>query len=95
MKFSLFPETSKSLVKKYLSKDIFKALEHEQTDSGFTLEKAIRSGILNPDSSIGIYAGDAQSYQIFSDIFEPIIQEYHAISKGEETPLHYSNSTPC
>ncbi|MCP4337343.1 MAG: arginine kinase [Desulfobulbaceae bacterium] len=84
MKFSLLPETSKSLVKKYLTKDIFKALEHERTDSGFTLEKAIRSVIVNPDSSIGIYAGDAQSYKTFSDIFEPIIHDYHGLSQGKK-----------
>lgn len=77
----MLPETSKSLVKKYLTKDIFKTLENESTDSGFTLDKAIRSAILNPDSSIGIYAGDAQSYKTFSTIFDPIIHEYHGISK--------------
>ncbi len=71
-------------MKKYLSKDIFQVLESESTESGFTLEKAIRSGILNPDSSIGIYAGDAQSYKTFATIFEPIIHEYHGISKGEK-----------
>ena len=84
MNFSMLPETSKSLVKKYLTKEIFKALKNESTDSGFTLDKAIRSGILNPDSSIGIYAGDAQSYKRFSTIFDPIIHEYHGISKGKK-----------
>ena len=84
MKSSLLPETSKSLVKKYLTKDIFKALLHEQTDSGFTLEKALRSVIVNPDSSIGIYAGDVQSYTTFSELFEPIIHDYHGLSQGKK-----------
>jgi len=73
----VFPEKSNSLVKKHLSSKIYKALEHKQTDSGFTLEKAIHSGLENPDSTIGIYAGDSRSYQTFSPIFDPIIQEYH------------------
>ncbi|MCP3876511.1 MAG: arginine kinase [Desulfobacteraceae bacterium] len=83
---SVFPKGSKSLVKKHLSSKIFNELEHKKTDSGFTLAKAIRSGIKNPDSSIGIYAGDAQSYQIFSKIFDPIISEYHGFSKNAAHP---------
>ncbi len=45
------------------------------------MQKAIQSGCINPDSAIGIYAGDAQSYQVFSRIFEPIIFDYHGVSK--------------
>jgi len=84
LEFSPLSKESKSLVKKYLTKEIFQALEPESTDSGFTLEQAIRSGILNPDSSIGIYAGDAQSYKTFAAIFDPIIHEYHGISNREK-----------
>nr|NJM01089.1 arginine kinase [Desulfobacula sp.] len=77
-----FSGTSSSLVKKHLSQALFKSLEHLETASGFTLEKAIRSGIQNPDSSIGIYAGDADSYQVFSPVFDPVISEYHNFPKG-------------
>merc|ERR1712227_1025639 len=28
----------------------------------------------------GIYAGDWDSYKVFSDVFDPIIQDYHGIS---------------
>lgn len=52
------------------------------TKSGFTLPQAIRSGLLNPDSAIGIYAGDAESYRIFSEIFDLVIQEYHGLRPG-------------
>lgn len=78
----VFPETSTSLVKKHLSPKIYHALADKQTDSGFTLFKAIHSGLINPDSTIGIYAGDAQSYETFSPVFDPVIQAYH----GEFTP---------
>ncbi len=79
----LFSETSSSLVKKYLTPSLVKSLEALKTGSGFTLEKAIQSGIQNPDSSIGIYAGDAESFQVFSPVFDPIIAEYHGFSKGQ------------
>lgn len=79
MNSSLFPESSKSLVKQYLTRDIYKALKGLSTRTGFTLEKAIRSGVVNADSSIGIYAGDSESYQLFKALFAPIIKHYHGI----------------
>ncbi|MBT3388305.1 MAG: arginine kinase [Desulfobacula sp.] len=82
-----FPEESNSLVKKYLSQKICKTLEQKKTDSGFTLAKAVNSGLKNPDSKIGIYAGDAQSYQTFSLIFDPVISKYH----GEKNLKHKSD----
>ncbi len=87
---ALFSETSPCLVKKHLTQNIFKSLEHLETSSGFTLEKAISSGIKNPDSAIGIYAGDAESYEVFSPVFDPIISEYHGFSKGQK---HVSDFT--
>ncbi|MCK5164429.1 MAG: arginine kinase [Desulfobacula sp.] len=79
---SVFPKESNCLVKKYLSQKIYKALKPVKTDSGFTLAQAIHSGIKNQDSSIGIYAGDAQSYDTFSPLFDPVIHEYHGFSKN-------------
>lgn len=78
------PVASKSLVVKHLSKDVLKTLELKETNSGFTLEKAIQSCMANPDSAIGIYAGDAESYQTFAPLFDPIIQEYHNSPKGKK-----------
>jgi len=78
----VFPKESNSLVKKHLSYKIFKALEHKKTDSGFTLARAIHSGLENSDSAIGIYAGDRQSYETFSPVFDPVIKEYHG--RGED-----------
>lgn len=85
---SVFPKESNSLVKKHLSSEIFKTLNCLKTDSGFTLAAAIRSGVKNPDSSIGIYAGDEQCFQTFSQIFDPIISEFHKFSKQKN---HKSN----
>lgn len=80
---SLFDATSKSLVKKHLSQECYSRLKFLVTDNGYTLGKAIKSGITNPDSSIGIYAGDAQSYELFSEVFSPIIEEYHRFAEGQ------------
>ena len=34
-------------------------------------------GVANPDSGIGVYAPDYESYSIFSALFDPIIDDYH------------------
>ena len=77
----LFSETSDCLAKKYLSRAVLEKLTRLKTDSGFTLLQALASGIKNPDSSIGLYAGDAQSYDLFASLFDPIIHDYHSFSK--------------
>ncbi|QRK08018.1 arginine kinase [Archangium violaceum] len=64
------------LMKKYLTPEIKAALEKLTTRSGWSLKKAIRSGVENPDSSIGIYAGDSESYRVFSPLFDPLIRDY-------------------
>ncbi len=77
---ALFSESSRSLVRKHLTEPIFRRLSVLKTASGFTLDKAIRSGVLNPDSTIGVYAGDAESYRVFAPLLDPIIADYHGIS---------------
>lgn len=82
--FPNFPDSCHSLLCKYLSKDVFEKLRNRKTPHNFTLQQAIRSGIDNPDSSIGVYAGDQESYEVFSPLFNPIIQEYHGFSSHDK-----------
>ncbi len=69
-----------SLLEKHLTPELFEKLKSRKTVNGFTLYDAIRSGRENPDSSVGIYAGDAETYQVFTEIFNPMINEYHRFS---------------
>jgi creatine kinase/arginine kinase len=75
-----FSKDNSSLLAKYLKKEVFEQLKSLKTPSGFTLEQAIKSGIDNPDSGIGVYAGDLESYKIFEALFNPIIEDYHHFS---------------
>jgi protein-arginine kinase len=76
----LFPATSTSLAARFLTPALFQRLSELKTGSGFTLSQAIRSGQENPDSSIGIYAGDAESYCLFKEILDPVIRAYHGVT---------------
>ncbi|XP_055847023.1 arginine kinase 1 isoform X1 [Episyrphus balteatus] len=69
---------SKSLLKKYLTKEVFDNLKNKKTPSfGSTLLDVIQSGLENHDSGVGIYAPDAEAYSVFSELFDPIIEDYH------------------
>ena len=91
MKYPNFPKDCKSMLCKYLTKEVFDELKDRKTPNGFTLEMAINSGVKNPDSSIGVYAGDKESYEVFDLLFDPIIQEYHGFGKNEK---HVSDFDP-
>jgi hypothetical protein len=55
-------------------------LKTKTTKAGVTLEKVLKSGVDNPDSSIGCYAGDAESYTAFSPMFDGVIADYHHVA---------------
>ncbi|MBF0467963.1 MAG: arginine kinase [Desulfamplus sp.] len=98
--FPCFSADARSLAKSCLTKEIYEQLINLETGYGFTLHDALRSGIQNPDSSIGIYAGDPESYDLFSAIFNPVIEKYHAIKiasrpiRSDFTPADFPDPDP-
>ncbi len=91
MQYPNFPKECSSLLCKYLTPEVFETLKEKKTGYGFTLEQAIRSGVENVDSGIGVYAGDEESYALFAPLFDPIIQDYHGFSTEDS---HQSNLDP-
>ncbi|XP_059152400.1 arginine kinase-like [Physella acuta] len=69
----------KSLLKKYLTKDVYEKLKDKKTANNATLGDCIISGVLNLDSGIGLYAADPECYTEFALLFDPVIKEYHNI----------------
>jgi len=97
--FPIFPNNCSSLLCKYLSRDIYEQLKEKKTSNGFTLDAAIRSGIENPDSGIGVYAGDLESYSLFGALFDPIIADYHGFAtdnshRSDLNPSHLNAPNP-
>ncbi|KAL1480316.1 hypothetical protein MTO96_051133 [Rhipicephalus appendiculatus] len=76
----------KSLLKKYLTKEVFDKLKTRKTAMGATLLDVIQSGVENLDSGVGIYAPDAESYRVFADLFDPVIQDYHKFKPTDRHP---------
>merc|ERR1711872_448371 len=78
-----FPEikSKHSLVAKYVTKPIWDKLSRAVTKtSGFSLAQAIAASVEFDNQHCGIYAGDWDSYKVFADVFDPLIQDYHGIS---------------
>lgn len=68
----------KSLLKKYLTQETFDQLKGVKTSKGSTLWDCIKTGVINVDSSVGVYAGDEECYRVFAALFDPLIEDYHS-----------------
>ena len=79
-------EDCTSLLKKYLTDEVYEELQEEVTELKCTLLNCIQSGLDNHDSSIGVYAPDAESYYMFASLFDPIIEEYHGFDSEAVQP---------
>jgi len=89
----IFPTDCSSLLSKYLTIEIFETLKNRTTNNGFTLERAIRSGVENLDSGIGVYAGDEESYEVFDALFNPIIESYHGFKNEDKHSSDLNHET--
>ena len=76
--YPVISENNKSLMAKYLTREIWDELKDHKTATGhWTLAQAINTGCMNEDSLVGIHAGDIESYSDFAKIFDPLIEDYH------------------
>ena len=91
MGYPKFTQDHKSLMAKYLTIEVYEELKDAKTINGFGILDAVNSGVQNPDSGIGAYAGDEESYTTFGLFFDPIIEEYHGFTKED---MHKSNLNP-
>lgn len=78
------------LLKTYLTPELRAQLQDRVTPHGVTLAAITRSGDMNPDAKIGVYAGDTESYapDYFGPLFDLIIADYHAFGP---TDTHVSD----
>eukprot|EP00112_Aurelia_sp_Birch-Aquarium-sp1_P013328 Seg2821.2 transcript_id=Seg2821.2/GoldUCD/mRNA.D3Y31 product="Creatine kinase S-type mitochondrial" protein_id=Seg2821.2/GoldUCD/D3Y31 len=65
----------------YLTPRMYAKLREKATASGFTLDMAIQTGVDNPGhpfiTTVGLVAGDEESYETFAELFDPVIEERH------------------
>lgn len=90
-----FPDLSKhnNCLANHLSKGIYEKLRPLSTKTGYTLDQAIQTGVDNPGhpfiSTVGVVAGDEESYEVFADLLDPIIEERH--NGYKKTDMHVTD----
>ncbi|XP_061428223.1 creatine kinase U-type, mitochondrial-like [Lethenteron reissneri] len=64
-----------------LTPALYALLRDKTTPSGFTVDQCIQTGVDNPGhpfiKTVGMVAGDEESYEVFADLFNPVIKERH------------------
>ena len=82
---------------KCLTPEIYQRLCDKKTPSGFTLDLAIQTGVDNPGHpfimTVGCVAGDEESYEVFADFFDPVIEKRHGGYKN--TDRHKTDLNPA
>jgi len=72
-----FGPEHKSLMAKYLTPELFAQLKDKHSSKGYTLSNAIQTGVVTPHLMCGATAGDEECWEIFKDLYYPIIKEWH------------------
>lgn len=93
-----FPNLSKNqtCMANVLTVQMYKRLRGRATQSGFTLDDVIQPGVDQSEHSCvrmpGCVAGDAESYTVFMQFFDPLIELYHSGYQASEK--HTSDMNP-
>lgn len=70
-----------NIMAKNLTEELYNKLKDRTTKNGVTLDKCIKTGIENPGhptiATVGMVAGDAESYEVFKELFDPVIDQRH------------------
>ncbi|KAG7493366.1 creatine kinase B-type isoform X1 [Solea senegalensis] len=78
-----FPDLSQhnNHMAKVLTLDMYKNLRERATPNGFTIDKVIQTGVDNPGHpfimTVGCVAGDEETYEVFKELLDPIIEDRH------------------
>ncbi|XP_069016930.1 creatine kinase, brain a isoform X1 [Embiotoca jacksoni] len=78
-----FPDLSKhnNHMAKILTPAMYESLRNKETPSGFTVDDVIQTGIDNPGHpfimTVGCVAGDEETYEVFKELLDPVIEDRH------------------
>ncbi|XP_075883749.1 creatine kinase, testis isozyme-like [Nelusetta ayraudi] len=94
-----YPDLTKhnNVMAKKLTKDIYVKLKGKATKSGFDIDKAIQTGVDNPGHpfimTVGCVAGDEETYEVFKDLMDLVIEDRHGGYKP--TDKHKTDLNPA
>lgn len=82
-------EKAASLLRKYFNREILDEYKAVFTPAPVeaSLWDCVQSGMKYHNSSCGVYAADAESYDIYNKLFDPVIRDYHGQLENEKEQL--------
>jgi creatine kinase len=87
-----FTDKHKSAMAKHLTQEVFDKLKDVKSSKGYTLSNAIMTGVVTPHLGVGATAGDEECWEVFKDLYYPIIKEWHGYDA--ETQMHPMDLDP-
>eukprot|EP00981_Chlorochromonas_danica_P005393 scaffold1091_cov164-Ochromonas_danica.AAC.16 len=72
-----FTPAHRSLMSKVLTKELFEKLKNVKSSKGYSLSNVIMTGVVTPHLGVGATAGDEECWELFKDLFYPIIKGWH------------------
>ncbi|KAJ8399835.1 hypothetical protein AAFF_G00405650 [Aldrovandia affinis] len=93
-----YPDLSKhnNYMAKVLTLDMYRKLQERATPNGFTIDGVIQTGVDNPGHpfimTVGCVAGDEETYEVFKELLDPIIDDRHGGYKP--TDKHKTDLNP-
>eukprot|EP01038_Epipyxis_sp_PR26KG_P014565 gene14565-19554_t len=72
-----FEQEHRSLMAKTLTPELFNKLKEVKSSKGYTLSNVIQTGVVTPHLGVGCTAGDEESWELFKDLFYPVIKAWH------------------
>jgi creatine kinase len=67
----------KCMVGRHLTPEMYERLFDKRTPNGVTVDKCIQPSVDNAGRIIGLVAGDPESYEVFKELFDAVINEKH------------------
>ncbi|CRK97683.1 CLUMA_CG011063, isoform A [Clunio marinus] len=85
-------ESGKSMLKEYLTEELFLKLKGLRTDlRGYLLDN-IQSGLTHYDQEIGIFASDQYAYVTFGELFNQVLEDLHNVETPEADEVEGEDS---
>lgn len=80
-----FTDKHKSAMAKHLTAELFDKLKDVKSSKGYTLSNAIMTGVVTPHLGVGATAGDEECWEVFKDLYYPIIKDWHGYDAETQT----------
>lgn len=63
---------------------LWESMKDRATSGGYTFSNAIQTGVQTPHLGVGITAGDEECFELFKDIYDPVIYGWHKYSPADQ-----------